>query len=195
MILVKRIRTICTRQEFVSASLRSWHELFNEYPSKETIGLIFAQYHLETGSKSWNWNISNIKVGKNLPKDTKYISLPGTWELINNKKVIFQEGHPQTFFRAFDTLAEGLKHHLHFLSSKSNYKKAWLILGGSNPDPIQFAQALKSGGYYTASVADYSKGLKSIFNSFLKTKEYENALQDIFLQDARDNLNKLQGKI
>ena len=192
MILIQKQITICTRQEFILSSMIAWKKLFNEYPSKETVGLIYSQYHLETGSKSWNWNISNIKVGKNLPSDTKYISLAGTWEIINGKKVIFPEGHPQTFFRAFDTLAEGLEHHLTFLSSKSNYKKAWLILGGSNPDPIAFAQALKSGGYYTASVADYSKGLKSIFNSYLKTNEYQNALDTIQSEPIKQFLKQLQ---
>ena len=131
-------------------------------------GILWAQYALETGrgSACWNSNIGNVKVTPaQVAAGTPYFMLPGTWEIINGKKEIFQPPHPQTWFRHFDSLAEAMTHHITFLRDK-RYKKAWPSVLSGNPE--EFAYALKKLGYYTGSEADYARLMRHFHNEWMR---------------------------
>lgn len=165
--------------EMIEGLIRGYYLLTNEYPSKETIGILYAQNALETGStkKMFNNNIGNIKYipSANMDNDdVEYMMLAGTFEYIGGKKVVFQPPHRQTWFRSFESLGEGVSHHLAFLRNNKRYAEAWtkLISG----DPAGFSKELKKGGYYTASEADYTKLLLHFFNKYMKLDEYDNVI-------------------
>jgi hypothetical protein len=180
--LVPATRTTYTPSQLVNGLVEGWFKLFKTIPKKESIGVLFAQNAIETGlSKSmWNNNIGNIKYISNPtdPPTVKYCMLSNVWEIVNGKRVVFQPPHPATWFRAFDTLADGVEHHLNFLKSK-RYKVAWsAVESGSVKD---FAHLLKVQGYYTAPEADYVKGMNYYFNSYIKSKDYESAIKSLQL--------------
>lgn len=168
---VETTRTRFTMEQFLTAVISAWKNLFHHTPTKEQVGILWAQYALETGGGGycWNFNIGNIKKIRN-DKHSKYMMLAGTWEIINGKRVVFQPPSEVTWFRAYDTLQEGVTDYIRFLSS-GRYKVAFqAALSGS---PEEFAHRLKVAGYYTAPERDYVLAVRSRFNAFMKIKNID----------------------
>lgn len=179
-ILVDAQKIQVTKEEYIKALIIAWEKTFEEHPKKEQIGVIYSQTMIETGLKAfWNNNIGNIKyVPSKNPEDDKlkkYMMLPNVWEIINGQKVIFNPPHPATWFRAFDTLAEGIEDHFQFLAGK-RWKLAWTAVVAG--DPSDFARKLKIQGYYTAPLADYEKGLNLYFKSYMSSNMFD-AINDV----------------
>ena len=110
--------------------------------------------------------------------------LSNVWEIIGGKKVIFNPPHQATWFRAFDTLAEGIEDHFQFLAGK-RWRLAWTAVVAG--DPVDFARKLKLQGYYTAPLEDYAKGLNLYFKSYMTSSMFESindAIQDVKQNDA-----------
>lgn len=176
--LVPTVRTKYTLNQLIGGLVEGWYKKFGEVPKKESIGVLYAQNALETGGTvaMWNNNIGNVKFvanGGNIDDGKEYMMLANTWEIINGKKVIFQPPHPATWFRSFETLGDGVAHHLDFLRNK-RYKKSWSAVEAG--DPAEFAHLLKVAGYYTASEADYIKLMKYYFNKFMRETTFEDAV-------------------
>jgi len=185
-ILVESQRIQVTKEQYTEALIKAWFLMFEEYPKKSQIAVIFAQTMIETGLKAfWNNNVGNVKYAPskdpNDDIDKKYHMLKGTWEIINGKKVIFDPPHPATWFRSFDTLAEGIEDHFKFLAGK-RWKLAWSAVIEGNP--TDFARKLKMQGYYTAPVEDYTKGVVLYFNQFMSSPMFD-ALNDAIRQEAQ----------
>jgi len=184
--LVSLVKTPYTIPDVLKSLILAWHNVYNEFPNKESIGVIFSQWSLETGQGKacYNNNLFNVKYMNNHPEldsdDIAYFMLPHTWEIINGQKVVFEPPHPQTWFRSFDTLDEGVAHHFVFLKTK-RYKIAWTAVESGNP--AAFAHLLKNGGYYTAPESDYVKGLNYFFNKFMKDNTFETIIQDLTGQE------------
>lgn len=186
-ILVPTVKTSYNGTQMVAGFIKGWANQFNEIPKKESVGVVWSQNAIETGSTTsmWNNNIGNVKYApsKNQDDDNniKYMMLSNVWEIINGKKVIFQPPHPATWFRSFDTLEEGVGFHLDFLKNH-RYKNSWSAI--ETGDPAQFAHLLKVAGYYTAPEADYIKGMNFHFNKFMKDTTFETVAQTIQLQQS-----------
>lgn len=181
-ILVPTTRTTYTIPQMVEAFIRAWYNEFKEIPKKQSVGIIWSQTAIETGSTTamWNNNIGNVKYSpsKNVEDDinVKYMMLANVWEIINGKKIIFQPPHKATWFRAFDSLEEGIGFHLNFLKNK-RYKSSWTAVESGSPE--QFAHLLKVAKYYTAPEEDYAKGMRFHFNKFMKDNTFDNVLSSI----------------
>lgn len=181
-ILVPTTRTTYTIPQMVEAFIRAWYNEFKEIPKKQSVGIIWSQTAIETGSTTamWNNNIGNVKYSpsKNVEDDVnvKYMMLANVWEIINGKKIIFQPPHKATWFRAFDSLEEGIGFHLNFLKNK-RYKSSWTAVESGSPE--QFAHLLKVAKYYTAPEEDYAKGMRFHFNKFIKDNTFDNVLSSI----------------
>jgi flagellar protein FlgJ len=178
-ILVPTTKTSYNREQMTAGFIKGWQTVFNIIPKKESVGVILSQNAIETGSTAsmWNNNIGNFKYSpsKNPENDNvKYIMLNNVWEILGGKKVIFQPPHVATWFRAFDTLEEGVAFHLDHLKNK-RYKNSWQAV--EKGDPILFAHLLKVAGYYTAPEADYAKGMNFHFNKFMKDNTFEKVLE------------------
>lgn len=177
--LVPTVRTSYTQAQLIEGFVRGWFKTFGVLPSKKSIGVLYAQNTLETGSSiaMWNNNIGNVKFvpNANPAKDdgVTYMMLANVWEIVNGKKVIFQPPSPATWFRAFETLADGIAFQLGFLRNY-RYKKAWTAVEAG--DPAEFAHLLRVAGYYTAPEADYVKLMNYHFNVFMKTNSFELAV-------------------
>lgn len=166
-------RTTFTRAEFARALLRAWRVLWSLYPTKAAAGVVWAQYALETGrgAACWNANLGNVKVTEDQARaGVPYTMLPNTWEIIGGKRVVFQPPHPATWFRAFETLDEGMLHHLRFLA-ETRYRPAWGLVEAGDPDG--FARRLRALGYYTAPADDYARGLRGLHAEWMRADDYD----------------------
>ncbi len=173
---VATVRTSYNSAQMIEGFILGWKQQFNEIPKKESIGVLYAQNALETGSTTsmWNNNIGNVKfVPSKNPSDDdgkEYMMLANTWEIINGQKVIFQPPNPATWFRSFPTLQDGIAHHIDFLKNH-RYAKAWSAVEAG--DPAQFAHLLKMAGYYTAPESDYVNAMNAYYKKFMKDQTYE----------------------
>jgi hypothetical protein len=200
-------RTVVSMRDYARAVLRAWHLVApGTLPAKRAVAVLWAQYMIETGGAAcWNWNIGNVK---HVPGDGyDYHMLRGTWEGVDkamadaliakglaaldtnesHKKavaprtaVVFQPPHPATWFRAYPSLDEAMKHHLTLLAKK-RYASAWPhVVDG---DFRAFAQALKSRGYFSASAAAYANGMAGHYDQFMQSSVFE---------DERDALEMIR---
>lgn len=179
--LVPTVRTSYKGVELIKGFIDGWIKQFNEIPTRETIGVLYAQNALETGGTvyMWNNNIGNVKFvpSANPANDSgDYMMLGNVWEIVNGKKIIYQPPHQATWFRAYPTLADGVAHHYDFLKNH-RYAKAWTAVVAGKP--ADFAHLLKLAGYYTAPEADYVRNMNAYFNKFIKDKLYEQAIGSI----------------
>lgn len=173
---VPTVRTFCTEEELIKGFVDGWIKSFNKIPSKESIGVLYAQNALETGATKymWNYNIGNVKA-KDIPGQVvEYCVLNNVWEIINGKKIILSPESPGSWFLSFRTLADGVSHHISFLRN-NRYNKAWEAV--ENGNPAAFVSKLKKLGYFTASEADYIKLMNFYFNKYMKSNHYELAIK------------------
>lgn len=194
--LVPTTRTSYTVPQMIEAFIRAWYHEFNEMPKKEAIGVIWSQTAIETGATTsmWNNNIGNVKYSPNKDPNAdtgvKYMMLANVWEIIKGKKIIFQPPDPATWFRAFDTLEEGIRFQLNFLKNK-RYKSSWKAVEAG--DPVQFAHLLKVAKYYTAPEDEYAKGMRFHFNKFMKDKTFETIVEK--LNQEMSNTNNVKDTV
>ncbi len=164
--LLPTIKTSLNEDEAVYSLREAWKELFNEYPKDETLGILYAQTALETArwKSLLNYNFGNIKK----TESHDYCSYKCS-EIINGKEEFFEPLHPQTFFNSYPTALDGAKEYLLFLSKRTRYAWAWQEL--INGDPVKYCVALKKGGYFTADLTKYTKGVVSLTEEFNRKKE------------------------
>lgn len=128
-------------------------------PSAGTLACLVAQSALEDGY--WRamhcFNFGNSKVG--FSWDGKYCMYRCN-EVIGGKVVWFNPPHRQTWFRAFDTPAEGAFEQVKLVALLDRYKAAWheCCLGNAH----EFAVALGRAGYYTADIPTYANAVAQI---------------------------------
>ena len=114
--LHEKVKTTITSLDFIEAIIIAWKTKFNEEISENSAYIICAKYSLETGfgKSCWNFNIGNIKKAINDSHQDGYFQLPGTWEIINGKKVIFEPFLIVNLFgnyRIFDSCMDFLRKH------------------------------------------------------------------------------------
>lgn len=165
--LVKDKLTPISEFEAGCALHEAWYKIYDEYPTINSLALLWAQCALETGrwKSIHNFNWGNIKRSGN-----EDYCMYRCNEIINGNLEWFDPPHPQTFFRAYLTVTEGAYDYVKFLSQKLRYKTAWaaVIIG----DPVAFSHSLKIAGYYTADEAQYTKGIVSL------TREFESNIHE-----------------
>lgn len=147
--------------EAAYALREAWKKLYGDYPSNNSLALMWSQWALETGRGKaiWNYNFGNIKRSA----DEDYCMYRCN-EDINGKLEWFDPPNKQTWFRSYSTAVDGAYDYIRFLSQKQRYQIAWAAVKAG--DPAAFGHALKMAGYYTANEAQYTKGLVSLTNEF-----------------------------
>ena len=172
---VPTVRTTFSTENFARALVAAWRALYDgATPSKASVGVIWAQYALETGRGQfcWNNNIGNVKHVAGDGHD--YCMLANVWEMIGGKRVVFNPPSPQTWFRAYRTLSDGMREHLEFL--RRRYGAAWAAVEAG--DARAFVRALKARGYFTADEATYANNVVSLQAEFARSGAYEAAIDD-----------------
>jgi hypothetical protein len=179
-----------------AAVARLWKELAGPGKSDglvdEAAMVLVGQWALETGwgQKMMNYNFGNVKRGNvdilfTAFKTSEYYDKEtGALHAADCQKhsktlgynktkgwgVVFEAPHKQTWFRAYDTLDDGVRAHFSVLQKQGNFVAAWNVLAAhanGNGEPAAeserherllklghaFGSALKAGHYATA--ADY----------------------------------------
>lgn len=178
--------------EVVSALRIAWKNIYGEYPSDDSLGILYAQSALETGRFSagfHNFNLGHLKA------TLSYINLGGehfftmfeAGEIIGGKEFIFHPPHVQTMFRAYKTLIAGAEDYIRFLSQRSRYKTAWAQLVKGNP--IAYSHELKVNGYYTASEKIYTAGVVRLFEEFHRRKD------ELLSWEPKENVVEEDGEV
>ncbi|HVG83524.1 MAG TPA: glucosaminidase domain-containing protein [Vicinamibacterales bacterium] len=179
MAQVPTIRTVCSTKDYAHAAIVAWRFIYKgALPTKEQVGVLYAQWMVETGGKHcWNWNIGNVKVTPaQVDAGIPWFDLPGTWEIIGGKRVVLGEGDPGRRFRAYASLDAGMAEHMAFLRNK-RYAPSWPKVEAGDPDG--FARALKTQGYYTAPADQYAAIMVGAHKSWMRSDAFEKALEDV----------------
>lgn len=163
---VPRVQTPITLEVFVAAIRAAYASELGREPDRKTAAVFFGHLMIETsGVAVWNWNLGNIKYVPGCGSD--WFDLPGTWEVVNGRKVVLPAGDPGRRFRAYDSPVDGLARKLRFLYSGAGgrYAKAWK--DACDGQPAHYARSLKDAGYYTGDVNAYTRGVCDGFFRFM----------------------------
>ncbi len=158
-------------------------EQMGHEPSDEVVALALSKTALETARwqsihKS-NWG--NIKAGPKyegmytayacneiLSGQVVWFSPRGRLDKQNGKVVAeaydFPPWHPQTRFRAYAGLFDGVSEYTDFIAT-GRYKVAWARL--LSADVTGFVHELKLAGYFTADEALYAKGVRGLYDEMI----------------------------
>lgn len=165
------VRTPVLAGDYARAVILAWRKAYQIDPSKASVGVLWAQYMVETGGVHvYNWNIGNVKEipGDGLP----YQMLHGVWEIVGGERVNLEPPDRGTWFTAFPNLATAMEHHFGLL--RRRFSLAWPhVLSG---DPDGFARALKAQRYYTAPADAYAAGMRAHHAAWMRSKHFEAAL-------------------
>ncbi len=207
--------TAVSAGEMNAAVVRVWKALVGNGKSDDLVEdaamVLVGQWGLETGwgAKMMNFNFGNVKRGgakilfTAFSTSEYYTSEKGSIAAVNCAKhsrlighnakgwgAAFDPPHKQTYFRAYETLDDGVKAHFSVLQNQANFVAGWKALadhaagtGASasekeRHDRVQklrlaFGTALKAGHYATA--ADYDEKMAEMGISVwrrLKPGEY-----------------------
>ncbi|HVI40594.1 MAG TPA: hypothetical protein VM577_08040, partial [Anaerovoracaceae bacterium] len=123
--LIPAAKTKLTEAEATYALREGWKLVFGEYPSIDSLSILWAQSALETGRWTfiWNYNFGNIK----RHDDHDYCMFRCN-EVIGGKVVWFDPPDPQTWFCAYPSAVDGAREYIEFVSQRSRYKLAWAQL-------------------------------------------------------------------
>lgn len=181
-------KRIVSEQEAVYALREGWKNVYNEYPSDNSLAILYAQTCLETGRFKvgfYNNNFGNIKADlnyKNLGGE-HYFTMFKAGEIFNGKEEIFHPPHIQTHFRAYKTLIKGAEDYILFLSKRTRYQSAWKELMKGRPK--EYSYALSANGYYTANREKYTAGVVRLFEEFHRRKDELMSWQPIEDQEEK----------
>ena len=182
------IRTVASTKDYARAAIVAWRFLYRgQLPTKEQVGVLYAQWIAETGGKHfWNWNVGNVKVTQaQVNAGVPWFDLPGTWEIINGQRVVLKEGDPGRRFRAYASLDAAMSEHMAMLKER-RFKASWPAV--EKGDPVAFAHALKAGpdgkqgtwdDYFTGSVTQYAANMAAAHKQWMKSDAFEKALSEV----------------
>lgn len=144
-------RTPVTRADLRAAISRALERTDGKRPADQLVDVLTAHASLETasGDRMYNFNFGGIK-GTSPAGST---AVCRTHEVLGGKDVVIKDG-----FRAYGSLDEGALDYVRTMKSRFGGALAPAARGDVNG----FASALKSAHYYTASEADYARGLNSL---------------------------------
>ncbi len=148
-------RTPLGPREAASALSRAWQDVLGEPPPPGSVGVLWAQWALETGrgQSMHGFNFGNIK-GKG----------PGGRSTVLSTR----EGHGasehrvRARFRAYDSVDEGARDYVRTLAE--HYPGAIAAARRGNADG--FVTALENGHYFTADPRAYRRGVSSLAREF-----------------------------
>ncbi len=178
-------KIVFSESQAAFALREAWKRIYGQYPSDNSLAILWSQVALETGRfkrQFMNYNYGNIKkkhagekrdskgnVIYHFNDDGHYWTMFGCSEVIKGKEVWFDPPAHETMFRAYKTAEDGAEDYIKLVSQKTRYKKAWQkIIEG---DPAGYSHELKIAGYYTANEERYTKAVVSLTNEFLRRKK------------------------
>jgi len=170
---VEPTRTAVSREQIRGAIRRALETVDGARPSDKLVETLTAHASLETasGDRMYNFNFGGIKGVSPSGATAVY----KTREVLGGKDVTIRDG-----FRAYASLDEGALDYVRTM--KGRFSSA--LEPAARGDVAGFASALKRSGYYTASEADYSRGLASLLG--VKPEQHGGATSIALAPHARD---------
>jgi hypothetical protein len=210
--LLPTARTLIDVDAYVGAAVRAWKANERGTPSRESIGVLWAQYALETGGGThcYNHNLGNVKHVAGDGFD--YCALKGVWEGMRAELFATLLHPPLGHLIRLDPSVDHQKavgpgklavlfdppHPAtlfrayptlaaamieHLRFLKGKrYAPAWPAVEQGNV--ALFAAELHKAGYYTASVNAYAAGMLRWFLTYEACGAYERALEAVAVEDA-----------
>lgn len=147
-------RTPVTRVDISNAIRRALEQSNGERPPEQLVETLTAHASLETasGDKMFNFNFAGIK-GQSPSGTTAVLK---TKEVVGGQEVVIRDG-----FRAYANIDEGARDYVRTMKAQFSGALGPAALG----DVQSFASALKRAGYYTATEADYARGLTTLMRA------------------------------
>jgi len=163
---VEPVKTKISKEDFASSVRKVWPKIFpNKAITESGIGVLWAQSSLETGNfdSMWNYNLGNVKATEKWTQNNKWTYKPCN-ETVNGKSIRFDffDYHPMCYWRAHDTLDEGMTYYLKTIGS--SYGEALdSAMAGNTKD---FVYKLKEKGYFTADPKTYADAVARKYKSY-----------------------------
>lgn len=177
-------KTPISKEDFKSSLINIWDDVFPDIPiTNEAIGILWAQTSLETGNfkHMYNYNLGNVKATPSWSQSNLWTNF-STSEVINGEEIKFSKYHPVSFWRAFETLEEGMKQYLSVLAK--GYRSA--VIAASKGDTEKFVRELKKNRYFTASESKYNTAVSRIYEQY-KEKEENSSFNQMADIDIPEN--------
>jgi hypothetical protein len=175
-------RTVVSPEE-LRAALRKSLTARGIDASEHALTALVAMSAFETGEwrSCWNFNLGNVKASPSW--EGSYTCLTNVWEVLKGVTRWFSPrgetdgksgplkgdewavppGHPQTRFRAFATLEEGLAGFVEKMTGR--YRPSFdVLLGGGSTDA--FIAQLKRQSYFTGDLSKYQSGVRKLYAKF-----------------------------
>lgn len=149
--------TFASAHDVYAAMRLDWPLVMGAAPRRATLICLLSQWAFETGRgrAMHAFNTGNIK---HVPGDGHDFVQFRCNEIIGGKAVWFDPPHPATSFRAYASLADGVRDYLDLLMTR--FGSAWgAAIAG---DVAAFSRELHAQGYYTADEAIYTHGLVTL---------------------------------
>jgi len=162
---VKDVITTVDAEEMILTLYQVWRSFHGQYPRIESLACCLAQMALETGHMQMChcWNVGNIK-RKGVEDDNDW-TMFRCGEVINGRQYMFDPPHPQTHFRAYCCLEDGMMDYIRFLAYRDRYREGWLQVHLG--DPEMMSRKLGEAGYYTAPIPKYTEHVVSLYSRYL----------------------------
>lgn len=159
--------TAITPSEAARVLSIGYYRVEGKLPSAKVLGLLLAQWALETGNGKYihGFNFGNVKRYSGSP----YYQYFRCSEIINGVEVFFDPPAPECAFAAYLTAEDGAEAYVRILKKRAHW---WTgLLTG---DIKKFNSALSTAPkYYTANPATYLTGLQNRYDSYFKyAKEF-----------------------
>ncbi|MBX3186738.1 MAG: hypothetical protein KF819_06970 [Labilithrix sp.] len=153
-------RTRVDREQIRGAIRRALAHTEGAPPPEQLVDVLTAHASLETasGDRMYNFNFGGIK-GRGPSGATAKCR---TREVIEGREIVIRDG-----FRAYGSLDEGALDYVRTMKTRFGGALAPAARG----DVAGFAGALKRAGYYTASEADYARGLTGLLGASGSARE------------------------
>lgn len=147
-------QTKVTRADLRAAIGRALERTDGQRPPAQLVDVLTAHASLETasGDRMYNFNFGGIKGAS----PSGCTAACRTREVVNGKEIVIRDG-----FRAYASLDEGALDYVRTMKTRFGAALAPAARG----DVAGFASALKRSHYYTASEADYARGLTSLMGA------------------------------
>jgi hypothetical protein len=150
---VERVATPVTAQDLADALAAAWSSVLGTSPGS-AIQVLVAQSAFETGAWKavWNYNLGNVKY----TSGTDFFTMTASEGSGASTTMVPSK------WRSYPSLAEGASAWLTFMSN--NYSTA--LAYAQQGDVTDFVSALKSSGYFTGDLGQYTAGVQAYYAQY-----------------------------
>lgn len=157
------VRTKATPEDVIDAFWHAHQRVIGGPCPVNLLTMLTAMSAFETDEwrAMWCWNLGNIR--GTAPGTGEWTSIKGASEIENGREVFYDVG-PDNKFAAYPNILASAEHVVRFLGTATKppapnrYQAAWDAAVAGDVDG--FVAGMKAGGYFTAGLKHYTKGVQ-----------------------------------